>query len=318
MARRRKSYTSSRRTYNPLELALDKDMDYFSHYSMYLRNIAFQMFEWKNLPDSVDPRFLEMSLHQLGYVAFYKDPKLGYIVTQGALSGTIDHYNLNKSFQATAPSYQAHFDLYNYPDMKPEKDEPNQGVVIFNNDMHTGTFASLNMFASDLAETKEIIQINQNAQKTPFMLTGSDATIFSIKNIFQQIDGNAPVIATNEKFDMSNLKVLNLNAPYVIDKLNQHKNAIWNEAMTFLGIKNANLEKKERMVTSEVESNNEQIDSSGNIFLKARQEACKRINDLYDLELSVAFREGVNTDEPDNTIQTDNRASITKTNEPKS
>lgn len=318
MARRRKSYTSQRRTYNPLELALDKDMDYFSHYSMYLRNIAFQMFEWKNLPVSVDPRFLEMSLHQLGYVAFYKDPKLGYIVTQGALSGTIDHYHLNTAFQATAPNYQAKFDLYNYQDMKPTESDPTEGVVIFNNDMHTGTFASLNMFASDLAETKEIIQINQNAQKTPYMLTGTDATIFSIKNIFQQIDGNSPVIATNEKFNVSDLKVLNLDAPYVIDKLNQHKNAIWNEAMTFLGIKNANLEKKERMVTSEVESNNEQIDSSGNIFLKSRQEACKRINELYGLKMSVDFREGVNADEPDNSIPKDNRTSIAKTNEPNS
>lgn len=308
MARRRKSYQSTRnnRTFNPLELAMIKDMDYYSHYTMYLKNIAFQMFEWKNLPDSVDPRYLEMTLHQLGYVAFYKDPELGFIVTQGALSGVIDHYMLNTKFQASAPNYSKTFDLYNYVDMKPKENEPNQGVVIYNNDMHTGTFPSLNMFASDLAEIKEVIQINQNAQKTPFMLTGTDATIFSVKNIFQEIDGNSPVIATNEKFDMSTLKVLDLKAPYVIDKLNQQKNAIWNEAMTFLGIKNANLEKKERMVTSEVESNNEQIDSSGNIFLKARKEACKRINDLYGLNISVDFREGAFIDEPNDTVQTDN------------
>jgi len=264
-----------------------KQEQWKDHYFQYLCSLAYQIFEWKGLPESVDPRYLEMSLHMFGFVGFYNDPKLSYIAVQGAVSGQIDHYNLPTFFQASAPSYQKKFPLSNYKDVQ----IPNSGIVIWNNDYHVPSIPSLKLFAEDLAHVKMVTQINVNAQKTPILLSANDNTKFSIQNIYDQYEGNAPVIITHESADPDTIKVHKTDAAFVADKLNAYRNTVWAEAMTYLGIKNANTDKKERLITDEVQSNDDQIESSTNIYLKSRQEACALINSLYpELNVSVKIR----------------------------
>ena len=109
-----------------------------------------------------------------------------------------------------------------------------------------------------------------------------------------QYSGNTPFIFGNKQFDISNkLNVLKTDAPYLIDKLELHKHEIWNECMTFLGIDNANTDKKERLITDEVESNNEIIKYYLNCFYKTRKKACDEINKKYGLDISIKLNKDV-------------------------
>lgn len=271
---------------------------YYEHYSQYLQLLAFQLFEWKGLPESVDPSYLERVLTTNGFIGFYKDSKLGYIVCRGAIGGRFDNYELPTTFRATTPNYNKEFKLYNYRDIK----ENNMGVLIRNNDIGASTLPSLDMFAEEITEIKHIIRVNQNAQKTPVVFLSSDKNLLTMKTVAEKFEGNEPFMFIDEKLDVNMIKAFPNVAPFIVDKMNTQKNAVWNECMTYLGIKNANLEKKERMVTSEVDSNDEQINSSGNVFLKARQEACKKINELYGLNISVDYRESIDTTLIDNDL----------------
>lgn len=256
--------------------------DYYSFYYNYLCELAMSVFKWTGLPESVDPRYLELSLLEFGYVLFVKDSTMGYLVTRVALGGKINHYLQPTSYTTMDPGYQG----------KTFKLGDNDNEIIWNNYLQTPTFPTLMLYARDLTELNEIIKVNQNAQKTPVIIKANDWNRDTWTQIFNRVDGNAPTLITSDKLDMSDMQALNTQAPYVVDKLQVQKDNKWNEIMTFLGINNANMNKKERMNSKETESNNSQVNMGLFNMLKARQLACEHINKTFpELNVKVESRE---------------------------
>lgn len=278
---------------NPNQIQQNVGNFYYWHYAKYLSQLTFQLFEWENLPDTVDPRYMEMMLHTHGYVGFFKDEELGYMAVNGTAGTHINRYLQPTVFQTATPDYDNRkFDIYNFGDNLDLMDRKNTGVVIWNNDLHVPTMDSVIMFAKKLANAMELIDINLNAQKTPVMITAEDTNKFSLMNIYNQYEGNAPVIVANKHFDPNSIKVFKTDAPFVVDKINDQKNAYWSEFLTYLGIRNVAIDKKERLTSSEATSGEEKEKASENIMLKARLEARDRIVQLYpELEgLDVKMR----------------------------
>ena len=109
---------------------------------------------------------------------------------------------------------------------------------------------------------------------------------------------NEPVIIGNAQgFSLDSVKVLNTASPYVGDKLNILKRQIWNEALTFLGIENVSSDKKERLVSDEVETNLGAVAAQRYTLLNSRREAAEKINKMFGTNIEVNFRAETRTEE---------------------
>ncbi len=253
----------------------------YTDYFYRLMLISKSLFEWHNLPDEINEKWIERYLFTEGECLFYKDPNLGYMVTKLAPTGNLNYYDEPTNVQPYAVNYE-------YEGSQLVNNE--NCVIIRNNDDAIPTFPTIQLYAYDLTNIKRTIDVNINAQKTPLVITCSDKQKLSLKNVVNQRNENEIAIYGDKNLDISQIKVLDLKAPVVFDKLQIQKHAIWNECMTFLGINNANQDKRERLVTDEVSANNEQVKASEDVMLKAREHACKLINKMFGLNVWVERR----------------------------
>lgn len=244
-----------------------------------LVELSISMFEWKNLPDTVDPRFLELTLFSEGQAVFFLDEDIGFLALQNAAYGNLDVYRI--------PTIRRAYAANGYQRDLSDKDS----VIIFNNYLHTNSMLDVQMFSKRLYNLDRAIDVNANAQKTPVLIICDESQRLTMENIYKQYDGNAPVIFGNRNINAGDLKTLNTGAPYVCDKLYELKTQIWNEALTYLGISNINITKKERLVTDEVTRNQGGTIASRYSRLQARREACEKINAMFGLNIWCDYRE---------------------------
>lgn len=260
----------------------------YQFYYLRLKELAMNVFEWVNLPDTIDERFLELTLFEDGQAVFFRDEVLGYLTLQVAAGGRLNVYRIPTEREAiTVTNYHAQLN-------------ENNSVLIYNNYLHTNENPHIDMYALRLYEITRAIDVNIKQQKTPLIIRCAESQRLSMKNLYMQYDGNEPFIFGDKSLDLDGVKVLNTNAPFIADKLQVLKRQIWNEALTYIGIENANSEKRERLVTDEVTSNLGGVYAQRLTRLNARKQACKQINDMFGLDIDVKFRseiENVMTDD---------------------
>lgn len=251
---------------------------YMQYYNR-ITELAISMFEWKNLPDSIDPRFLELILFADGFAVFFKDEVLGYLGLRTMIGGRLNIYQI--------PTIRTAYASNGY---NKTLDEDNS-VIIFNNLLHTNSLLDVEQFSMRLYNLDRIIDVNANAQKTPILISCDETQRLTLKNLYKEYDGNEPVIYGDKNLNPNSLQVLTTGAPYVADKIFMLKTQIWNECLTYLGISNINIQKRERMIKDEVTRNQGGTVASRYSRLEARREACKKINDMFDLDIWCDFRE---------------------------
>lgn len=268
------------------------DQTYLS-YMWRLYDLAVSVFEWKNLPEGINERMIERWLLANGMCLFVYDEEIkndpdqrspeGYAMLRMVISGDFDIYNIPKRRQAYTVDYnhtQMEFDITN-------------SVICFNDNLGTPTFLTLDLYARLLWQCERTLFVNMAQQKTPRIVKCSEKQRISLQNLFAQVDGYMPTVWADKDLDLKDVEVLDTNAPFLGTDLQTVKHQIWNEALTFLGIENANTDKKERLITKEVMSNMGDVEAQRFTRLNSRKQFCKEVNEMFGLDIECEFRSGM-------------------------
>lgn len=253
----------------------------FRTYFDRLTELSISMFKWQNLPPTIDARFLELALFGDGKAVFFKDEDIGFLALRCMIGGLWNVYNVPTERTAYATNgYQMRLDADN-------------SVLIYNNMIRTNSTLMVELYSRRLWDIDRTIDINVKSQKTPIFLQCSESQRLTLKNLYMKYEGNEPFIFGDKSINLDDIKVLSTQAPYVADRLYQIKTQIWNEALTYLGISNINIQKKERLITDEVQRNQGGTLASRLSRLNARQQACEEINRMFDLDIWCDYNEEI-------------------------
>lgn len=270
---------ANRKNWDPYLLNNDTFLDYFYR----LEEICINMFEWKNIPDTIDARFLELTLCEYGFAVYFNEEDIGNVALTCALGGPLNIYR--------EPIYRR---AYANNGFQRELNEDNS-VLIFNNYLHHPSILTIMLFARRLAEIERTIDVNVKAQKTPVVITCDETQLLTVKNAYKDMSENVPVIVGSKNMDWKNISALQTGAPFVSLELNNLKRQIWQEAMTFFGVSNSNTEKKERQIGLEVSTNLGSVIAQRYVMLNARREAANKINKMFGTDIEVNFRQDFST-----------------------
>lgn len=250
--------------------------DEFTRNYLYYKNIALNVYKWENLPNGMESRFIEQALFGNGQAFFFDHPELGLMCLPCSGTGNINLYGEPTSVVVNGVGYSKQWSI-------------SKGVRILNNDSAIPTHAHVRHYAEKLAEIENIMNQNLRQQRFPYILLGNKRTEFSIKAMLRSVfQGDEAVMVDKDMFidGKPGLQVINTDTPYLLDKLQVQKENYEKELLTFLGI-NSTVEKKERLLVDETNANNAYIEMSLDLGLKQREEAARKINQMFGTNIKV-------------------------------
>lgn len=250
----------------------------WNYYYTRMRNIAMSIYRWDGLPESCNARFLEKQLYYRGLAGFVPDPVLGWLSLPLMPSNTINIYEESLTYDAYSVNYNHRFRL-------------DEIVLVRNNLTCVPTDFAVRQFAWRICNVERSIDTNIAAQKTPILIRCDDRQRLTMKNLYMQYDGNAPVIFGDKSLDPNSIQVLKTDAPFVVPDLAMHRQAIWNEFLTFIGVQNVGGEKKERLTEQEAEAGAGFYTMSNEIGLLTRREAAERLSEMSGYDVTVTNRD---------------------------
>lgn len=272
MAKRRRNRGATHAPKATNTYAMQQHYFTYLHYRNLLENYCVTRHDWKNLPDSINERFLETELLYKGMAVIFKPWFSSELLGLGcSIWGQPNMYG--EPVRVKAQGYNN----FSYK-VNLEKD----GALIYDQQAHTNGFYTIEKYARELANFDQTIAINLGAQKTPVYISCPQEKVETFLQLSAMYQAGTPVFLGRDTAMMgSEITAITTNATYLIDKLFVDKAKCLAEFFSAVGIDNANQDKKERLVEAESSANDGQVEMGRLIGLTPRRRACKIINEIY-------------------------------------
>ena len=255
------------------------------YFRKYLMQKAISVFKWK-LPETWDKDYFLYTLYGYGYCAVINTSEFGVIPQWGALGG----YNV---------FYRPTYVMITNPLIKGTK-KPTIGkeCTIIKLQPDYGSISDLVSYYADMmALCSESISINLVNSHVATVFPAANKTVAeSYKKMFDKLSGGDPAVVVDKNlFDDTGKPTwtpfqANIKNEYIADQILADMRKI--EAMfdTDVGIPNANTDKKERLVTDEVNANNVETATRCELWLEQLKEAIEETKNMFGIDLSVDWR----------------------------
>lgn len=251
----------------------------FINWMVYLTNLYLNAFEFQGLPDTVNERFLFETLYWDGKCLFFNDAEMGYLALPCAGEGGLNVYWEYTKYRAISNQYNK---TYNYPD---------DCVLIRGNQLCYPPLFMLESWAARIADAERTIDVYAKTMKRPWLLTGEYDDKLTMKVLTDEIESNELVIAGSKRLsnELTRAYPNSTDGPGLL-ALWRHKHELLDECLTWMGINNANTEKRERLISQEVESNNQLIQLNKDTVLDWLKFACEEIGERFGITVTVDLK----------------------------
>lgn len=259
-----------------------------------LYNIAISRFEWLNLPDTCNEKFIEQVLFFNGFMVGYKDTALNsFLIMPCTNNSVLDIFGYPAKVNAYGYNGYMTQNLTPYTITLGQEPTRADAALLYANYSRCPDLPAVLYFARKLTKIDRTIDVNINVQKTPYIISCGENQRLTVANMFKQVDNFEPAIITTKFYGLNGEKpinVMDLKPPFVADKMQTLKRQVYQEALTYLGIEANTSEKAERQVTEELTANMGETESMRQSPLASRKQFCKEFNKIYGTNIDVKFR----------------------------
>ena len=264
-----------------------KDSGLCRYFTKYLLQKAMSVFEW-DLPATWNKDYFLYVLYCWGYVAVVNTDKFGVIPQGCGLKGYDVFY---------APTHAVIANPLLSGILEPRIGT--QCELLKLQPDFSGILDLVGHYAEQMALASQSVSVNLLNSKLSYVFTAkTKALAESLKKMYDQIASGEPAVVIDSRLKNAadgeeTWKAFeqNVGGNYIVTDLLADLRKI--EAMfdTEIGIPNANTDKRERLIQDEVNANNIETYSKCAMWLENLQDACKRVNDMFGLNISVRWRE---------------------------